>query len=112
MRSTLKPVAGFFGAASVAGAGVPMLSCQGARRISSEAGTMIATAPTAIQNMALRQPICSMRKAASGLMVIGATPPPSDTSETASERCLSNQPSVAAMIGAKKAPPEAPISPP
>ncbi len=45
-------------------------------------------------------------------MVIGATPPPIDTSETARLRFLSNQPRVAEMIGAKKAPPEAPTRPP
>ncbi len=37
-------------------------------------------------------------------MVIGATPIPAETSDTARLRCLSNQPVTVAMVGAKIAP--------
>ena len=53
-----------------------------------------------------------MSTVASGVMTMGAMPPPSDTSETARLRFLSNQATVVAMSGAKNAPPEAPTRPP
>ncbi len=84
----------------------------GGRRISSAAGTITITAPMAIHSMALRHPYVSIRRLANGVITIGATPPPTDTSDTARLRCLSNQPSVVEMIGAKKAPPAAPTMPP
>ena len=44
-----------------------------------------------------------MSQRANGEIVIGATPMPAETSETARPRLSSNQPVVAAIIGAKKA---------
>jgi hypothetical protein len=76
------------------------------------AGAMIAVATTAVSIIALRQPSASISTVASGVMIIGATPAPSETSDTARLRFRSNQPRVVAISGAKKAPPEAPTSPP
>ena len=66
----------------------------------------------AVIDMALRQPKVSIRTDAKGVITMGATPAPSETSDTASERCLSNQPTVLAMSGAKNAPPAMPTRPP
>ena len=45
-------------------------------------------------------------------MVIGATPMPAETSETARLRCLSNQPVTVAIIGANTAPAAMPTTMP
>ena len=45
-------------------------------------------------------------------MVIGATPMPAETSETARLRCLSNQPVTVAIMGAKIDPAEPPTTMP
>ena len=47
-----------------------------------------------------------------GEIVIGATPMPADTSDTARLRCLSNQPVTVAIIGANTAPAAAPMPQP
>src|SRR5262245_56235257 len=53
-----------------------------------------------------------MSHAAKGETVIGATPTPAETSETASARCVSNHPVTVAISGAKKAPAAMPTSTP
>ena len=45
-------------------------------------------------------------------MVSGATPTPAETSDTASERCVVNQPVTEAIIGAKNAATAPPTSNP
>jgi hypothetical protein len=53
-----------------------------------------------------------MSHAANGDIVIGATPTPTDTSETARPRCWVIQPITAAIIGVKKLPTATPTSRP
>jgi hypothetical protein len=61
---------------------------------------------------AVRQSEPDSSHAASGEIVMGATPSPADTSDTASARWRSNQELTAAIIGAKKLPAATPtISP-
>jgi len=57
----------------------------------------------AMISMAVRQSWTVTSQAASGAIVIGAMPMPAETSETASPRCVSNQPVTQAIIGAKTA---------
>jgi hypothetical protein len=74
---------------------------------------MITTStPMPTISMVLRQPYCWISQAVSGDKVSGAIPIPAETRETASPSCLSNHNVVVAMIGAKKAPPAAPIRTP
>lgn len=54
-----------------------------------------------IASIAVRQSYSLINQRANGEMVIGATPMPAETSETARLRCRSNQPVVSAIIGAK-----------
>ena len=49
---------------------------------------------------------------AKGEIVIGATPMPADTSDTARLRCVSNQPVTVAIVGTKTAPAEPPTMTP
>ncbi len=44
-----------------------------------------------------------MSQAANGAIVIGATPTPTETSDTARLRCFSNQPVTAAISGGEEA---------
>ena len=60
----------------------------------------------------VRQSWMVISHAASGDIVIGAMPMPADTSETASPRCVSNQPVTAAIIGANTAAVAPPTSTP
>ena len=53
-----------------------------------------------------------MSHAANGDMVIGATPTPTETSDTARPRCALIQPMTAAIIGEKKLPTAMPTSRP
>ena len=53
-----------------------------------------------------------MSHAANGDMVIGATPTPTETSETARPRCSAIQPMTAAIIGVKKLPTAIPTNKP
>src|SRR4051812_21028087 len=69
----------------------PAAAC-GGLRTNSAAGTSVAHTSTAMTACAARQSICVMSQAANGDMVIGATPTPTDTSETASPRCPVIQP--------------------
>ena len=65
-------------------------------------------APTPMVAMAVRQSYSWSSQAAKGETVIGATPMPADTSETARLRLVVNHPVVAAIIGAKKEPAASP----
>ncbi len=72
----------------------------------------VAHTSTASTTCALRQSICVMSHAANGDIVIGATPTPTETSDTARPRCSSIQPITAAIIGVKKLPMAMPTSRP
>ena len=52
-------------------------------------------------NIAVRQSYAVINQRANGEIVIGATPMPAETSDTARLRCVSNQAVVSAIIGAK-----------
>jgi len=84
----------------------------GVRRMNHTAGSSTAQAPRPITICAVRQPCCETSQPANGAIVIGATPMPADTSDTARLRCLSNDAAVAAITGAKNAPAATPISRP
>ena len=84
----------------------------GGRRTKSAAGTSVTQTSTARTSCALRQSICVISHAANGDMVIGATPTPTETSETARPRCSVIQPMTAAIIGVKKLPTATPMSRP
>src|SRR5712672_743762 len=84
----------------------------GGRRTKSAAGTSVAHTSTASTTCALRQSICVMSHAANGDIVIGATPTPTETSDTARPRCSVIQPITAAIIGVKKLPMAMPTSRP
>jgi hypothetical protein len=62
--------------------------------------------------MAVRQSCAEINHCAKGEMVMGATPIPAETSETATLRCLSNQPVTVAIIGANTAPAATPTTMP
>ena len=66
----------------------------------------------AMTTSAARQSIWVMSQAANGDIVIGATPTPTETSETARPRCSVIQPITAAIIGEKKLPTATPTSRP
>ena len=53
-------------------------------------------------SIAVRQSYVVINQRASGEIVIGATPMPAETSDTARLRCVSNYAVVNAIIGAKK----------
>ena len=72
----------------------------------------VAQTMSANTSCAARQSICVMSQAANGDIVIGATPMPTDTSDTARPRCCVNQPITAAIIGVKKLPAAMPTSSP
>src|SRR6185436_16802152 len=84
----------------------------GAGRTSSVAGRTSAAAMAAMVNCALRQSIVVRSQLANGDMVIGATPTPIETSETARARRRSNQAETVAISGAKKLPAAVPTSRP
>src|SRR5712664_1389297 len=93
------------------GADGPLASA-GARRTNSETGIMIEATISATICIEGRQSWCETSQAANGAMVIGATPMPAETSDTARLRFVSNQPNTVALIGAKIAAQAAPtISP-
>src|SRR3954454_8688955 len=73
----------------------------GGVRTSSAAGMSRIQAPTPTIAMAVRQSYSWSSHAAKGEMVIGATPMPAETSETARLRLVVNHPVVAAIIGTK-----------
>src|SRR6185503_20559162 len=79
----------------------PVVALGGGRRAKKAAGTSVAHTSTAMTSCAARQSICVMSHAAKGDIVIGATPTPTETSETARPRCALIQPITAAIIGEK-----------
>ncbi len=89
------------------GPGPPPATC-GARRTRSAAGISRAQASTPIASWAVRQSWCDSSQRAKGEIVIGATPMPAETSETARLRCFSNQPVTVTIMGAKTDPAAAP----
>src|SRR5918992_3933942 len=95
-----------------AAAVLPDATTAGARRTKKEAGTSSAQHRTAMMSCALRQSVQDTSQAANGESVSGATPIPTDTSDTARLRWRSNHAMTAAIIGAKKLPAAMPtISP-
>src|SRR5687767_2887139 len=92
--------------------GAPGAAAAGACRTSRPAGRTRAAAMRAMVNCALRQSIVATSQLANGDMVIGATPTPIETSETASARRRSNQFVTVAISGAKKLPDATPTSTP
>src|SRR5262249_16708338 len=75
-------------------------ACAGGRRTKRAPGTSNAQAKTAIKSCAERQSYRAVNQLAKGETVIGATPIPADTRETARLRCLSNHPVTGAIAGA------------
>src|ERR1700754_3371960 len=73
----------------------------GGRRMSNAAGIISAAAMPAMMRSDVLQWWFDMIHAANGDMVIGATPMPAETSETARLRWVSNQPVTHAISGAK-----------
>src|ERR1700722_10830792 len=88
------------GASPSAAAALPRASA-GGRRTKSETGIMMEATTAAITCIEVRQSWLVTSQAASGDMIIGATPMPADTRETARLRWVSNQPVTHAIIGAK-----------
>src|SRR5438270_75009 len=84
----------------------------GGRRTRSDTGIMMAPTTSATICIAVRQSWLETSQAASGAIVIGATPMPADTSDTAKLRWVSNQPVTVAIIGAKIVAQEAPTKRP
>src|SRR5687767_4266425 len=85
---------------------------RGAGRTKNAAGTSSAHARTAMVSCALRQSVQDTSQAANGESVNGATPIPTETSETARLRWRSNHDITAEIIGAKKLPADTPTSTP
>src|SRR5262245_9703905 len=84
----------------------------GAGRTKREAGMRSAQTRIAIVSCAERQSVHDTSHAAKGEIVSGATPTPTDTSDTARLRLRSNHDMTAASIGGKKLPAAMPtISP-
>src|SRR3984885_11117651 len=73
----------------------------GGRRTKSDTGTSTDTTSTATICSTCRQSCTLASRATHGDIVRGATPNPTDTSDTARLRCVENQPVTQAMIGAK-----------
>src|SRR5215813_7641588 len=86
-----------------------VLASAGGLRTSSETGIMMAATTTARICIVVRQSWLETSQATSGDIVIGATPMPAETSDTARLRWVSNQPVTVAIIGAKIAAAAAPI---
>src|SRR5688572_23597018 len=84
----------------------------GAWRTRREIGTNRIHTRVPIVSCAVRQSEPETNQAANGEIVIGATPRPADTSDTARARWRSNQELTAAIIGAKKLPAATPTSSP
>src|SRR5436190_22398191 len=93
-------------------AACPALAAAGAERTSSARGISSTHAAMPIVSCALRQSLFSRSKATSGDTVIGATPTPADTSDTAILRLLGSQALTTVIMGTKKLPPERPTSTP
>src|SRR5690349_11286405 len=88
------------------------VTAAGAGLTNSAAGTKSSQAPRPIVSCAARQSPCCKSQAANGDTVIGATPTPADTSDTARLRWLGTQALTAVIMGTKKLPAESPTSTP
>src|SRR5262245_19158879 len=84
----------------------------GGWRTKKAAGMSRTHTRTPMMSCALRQSVQETSHAANGDNVSGATPTPTETSETARLRWRSNQPITDAIIGAKKLPAAMPTSSP
>src|SRR5689334_6273168 len=73
----------------------------GGRRTNSATGIMIEPTTAARISIVVRQSWCETSQATIGDIVIGATPMPAETNDTARLRWVSNQPVTVAIIGAK-----------
>src|SRR4051794_27255797 len=73
----------------------------GGCRTNIAAGINSTHARIPMTNIAVRQSYAVINQRANGEIVIGATPMPAETSDTARLRCVSNQAVVSAIIGAK-----------
>src|SRR5260370_38809800 len=90
----------------------PSFAALDGRRTSSAAGINSTHAAIPMVIIATRQLYVEISQRANGEMVIGATPIPAETRETARLRLLSNHLVVAAIIGAKKLPAARPATTP
>ncbi len=84
----------------------------GARRIRKLAGSSSAQTAMPMTSCEKRQSVRETSSAAMGATVIGATPMPAETSDTARLRLRSNQAATVAISGAKMAPPPTPTRTP
>ena len=84
----------------------------GAGRTSSARGIKSTHAAMPMVSCALRQSLFCSSNATSGDTVIGATPMPAETSETAMLRLFGSHALTTVIIGTKKLPPERPTSTP
>src|SRR5688572_4951650 len=100
------------GPAAACGGAVPDGAAAGGGRTKKEAGISNTQTRVAIMSCAARQSVHEMSQAANGERVSGATPTPTDTSDTARLRWRSNHPITAAIIGSKKLPAATPTSRP
>jgi hypothetical protein len=73
----------------------------GGRRTNNAAGISSTHARRPTTSIAVRQSYAVINQRANGEIVIGATPMPAETSDTARLRCVSNHAVVSAVIGAK-----------
>jgi hypothetical protein len=73
----------------------------GGCRTNIAAGISNTHAMMPMTNIAVRQSYAVINQRANGEIVIGATPMPAETSDTARLRCVSNHAVVSAIIGAK-----------
>src|SRR5262249_48008791 len=83
--------------------GLAIVAVEGARRTNSAAGSNNDQARMPMRSMAVRQSWVQINSRANGEMVMGATPMPAETSETARLRFSANHAVAAAITGAKKA---------
>src|SRR4051794_36272355 len=100
------------GGSAAAVAAPAIAALWGARRTKSAAGTSSTQAAMPIMSCADRQSVLARSHAANGETVIGATPTPAETSETARLRRSGSQALTAVIIGTKKLPADRPTTRP
>src|SRR3954467_2300328 len=115
--STMKGVGGVAGPTAIGGSAAasapPALAALfGARRTASAAGIRSTQAAMPIASCADRQSVFASSQAANGETVMGATPTPAETSETARLRRSGSQALTAVIIGTKKLPADRPTTRP
>src|SRR2546429_7450415 len=98
------------GPATGAPAGAASAAWPGACRTKKDTGTSKIQTRMPIVSCAVRQSLRETSHAANGDTVMGATPRPADTSDTARPRWRSNHDVTAAIMGAKKLPAATPTS--